>query len=136
MNIQYLREFAAGTITKETLDEMAKLEKWNMYGEDSKEISSLLKKAEKESDTKKAKELYNQALENAEKLKKKAHELPNDDGLDWAFNLLIKPWWWFIADIVSASMKGDSITAMSRSQAVSHYEALIRQIKSKISALK
>ncbi|MCM1295040.1 MAG: hypothetical protein NC311_05815 [Muribaculaceae bacterium] len=135
MSMRDFRLFAENAISAETLNEMVKLDKYKLYGDDAKKISSLLKQAKGESDSKKAKKLYQEALSNAESMKKKAQALPDDDVVDWLFNLFIKPWWWFIIDVVGTASSGESITAMSRSQAVNHYDTLIKQIKAQINAL-
>ena len=112
-----------------SLNDATKLQKYELYKQDAEKISNLLRKARKEKSDAKAKKLYQEALKNAKDLKSKANRIPDNDVTDWLFDLFIKPWWWFLSDVVSASVKGDDITGLSRSQAVSHYDQLIKQIE-------
>lgn len=138
MNLSNMRALSEGAITPyeyDQLNEATKLDKYKLYQEDAQKISALLKEARAEDDNKKAKAKYQEALKNAKELKAKANKIPNNDVLDWIFDLFVKPWWWFLADVINATSKGDSITEMSRSQAVTHYDTLIKQIEKKIKDL-
>ena len=61
-------------------------------------------------------------------LKKAANKIPDNDFGDWAIDLLVKPIWWFILDVVMTSSKGESIKGMSRSQAISHFDDIEKQL--------
>lgn len=135
MSYEHLRDFASGTINEQTLVEMAKLDKYDLYSEDSKKISSLLKEARKESDDKKKKAKYQEALTNAKKLRAAASKIPDDDFGDWAFNIFFKPWWWFLSDVISSVADNEGISGQSRSQALRHYDSLITKIQREIDKL-
>lgn len=135
MNFDAMRAFSENAITEAELNEMAKLEKYDLYQQDARQISDLLKQAKRESDPKKMKKLYQDALSNAKKLRAKAASIPDESVGDWMFNLLIKPWWWFLSDAFAAASKGDSLSEMSKSQAVAHYDRLIKKIETSINSL-
>lgn len=125
------RMFLENTISADELSEATKFQKYALYNSgDAKKLSELLREARSESDEKKAKVMYKEALTLAESLRKKAMAIPNNDFGDWAIDLAIKPIWWFLGDVVHTVVKGDNLTGMSRSQAVSHFDTLIKQIKS------
>jgi len=138
MNLNNLRALSEGAISEyefDQLKEITKLDKYKLYKEDAQKISSLLKEARAENDNKKAKAKYQEALKNAKDLKAKANKIPNNDVLDWIFDLFVKPWWWFLADVITTASKGNPVMEMSRSQAVAHYDTLIKQIEKKIADL-
>lgn len=136
-SIAAFRKYARGETPYEymTVSESAKIEKYQLYQRDAHMISVYLRDAKRESDPKKAKELYKKALENARTLRSYAARLDNDDFLDWAWDLFVKPWFWFVADVAVAIVRGDSPMARNQSQAMAHYDALINQINKKMSAL-
>lgn len=70
----------------------------------------------------------------AQSLKKKASKIDNNDFLDWAVDLFVKPWWWFTADLIitTSSKNKDGLTGMSRQQAMDHFDTMIDQIKRKM----
>lgn len=135
MDYKTLREMANSSLSESALLEMAKLDKYSLYREDARKVSSLLKEAKSESDTKKKKDKYQEALANAKKLRTAASKIADDDVGDWIFNLFCKPWWWFLADVVGAVSSGEGIGGQARSQAVSHYDKLIKKIESEISRI-
>lgn len=135
MGYANLREMATGNLSESALLEMAKLDKYNLYRDDAQKVSSLLKKARAEADAKKKKAMYQEALTNAKKLRSAAQAIPDDDVGDWIFNLFCKPWWWFMADMIGSVSSGDGIGGQSRSQAVRHYDRLIKKIEGEIARI-
>lgn len=128
--LRQYRLLVEGAISPEELNEVTKFTKYALYNSDeAKVLSKKLKEARAETDDKKRKQLYKSALTTAESLRKKAAAIPNNDFGDWAIDLCIKPLWWLIVDIVGTSAKGESLSGMSRSQALSHFDAIIKNIK-------
>lgn len=141
-NLTNLRLLAEGALTESQykdaeLNEVTKFDKYRLYNSNkAKELSSTLREAKSESDDKKAIALYKKALELVKELKKEANKIDNDDFGTWAINLLIKPWWWFIIDVAQAVTHGDSITEMTRSQAIQHFEQIEKVINRQINVRK
>lgn len=124
------RLFLENAISADELSEVTKFQKYALYGSsDAKKLSELLNQAQRERDEKKAQAIYKEALTLAESLRKKAMEIPANDFGDWAIDLLLKPTWWFIGDAIVTVGRGHGLGEMSRSQAISHFDAMIRQIK-------
>lgn len=133
-NLSILRAISEGA-SEEAINEMTKLDKYNLYNSDeAKDLSAQLREAKAEDDEKKQQKLYKEALEMAHSLKKKASKIDNNDFLDWAVDLFVKPWWWFTADLIktTSSKNRDGLTGMSRQQAMDHFDVMIDQIKRKM----
>lgn len=133
-NLTILRAISEGA-SEEAINEMTKMDKYKLYNSDeAKDLSAKLREARAEDDEKKQQKLYKEALEMAQALKKKAAKIDNNDFLDWAVDIAIKPWWWFIADLALAgsSKNNEGLTGLSRQQAMDHFDALIKQIKRNI----
>lgn len=133
-NLSILRAISEGA-SEEAINEMTKLDKYNLYNSDeAKDLSAKLREAKAEDDEKKQQKLYKEALEMAHSLKKKASKIDNNDFLDWAVDLFVKPWWWFTADLIktTSSKNRDGLTGMSRQQAMDHFDVMIDQIKRKM----
>lgn len=133
-NLRILRAISEGA-SEEAINEMTKLDKYNLYNSDeAKDLSAKLREAKAEDDEKKQQKLYKEALEMAHSLKKKASKIDNNDFLDWAVDLFVKPWWWFTADLIktTSSKNRDGLTGMSRQQAMDHFDVMIDQIKRKM----
>lgn len=133
-NLRILRAISEGA-SEEAINEMTKLDKYNLYNSDeAKDLSAKLREAKAEDDEKKQQKLYKEALEMAHSLKKKASKIDNNDFLDWAVDLFVKPWWWFTADLIktTSSKNRDGLTGMSRQQAMDHFDVMINQIKRKM----
>lgn len=128
-NLSALRAYANGEISEEELTEATKFQKYGLYNSgDAKELSSLLKEIRKMDDGKEKKAKVAQARKLLGNLKKAANKIPDNDFGDWAIDLLVKPIWWFILDVVMTSSKGESIKGMSRSQAISHFDDIEKQL--------
>lgn len=134
--ISELRLIAEGAIP---LDEVTKFNKYGLYNSDlAKSVSAKYKEGKrlaKQDDKKGAKAAFNKALADAKELKQKASKIPNNDFGDWFIDLCIKPLWWLIVDLAVTSSAGYSVTEMSRSQAVSHFDAIIKSIEHQLSLL-
>lgn len=76
--------------------------------------------------------MYKEALSMAKSLKAKAAKIPSNDFGDWVIDLLIKPWWWLLGDVVATAVNGDDIRDMSQSQAMAHFDRLIKKIERQI----
>lgn len=127
--IRQLRLLAEGAITIEEFNEGAKIEKWKLYGSDkAKDLSAKLKEIKKEDDPAERKALCKDARKLLNEIKSAINDIPDDDVGTWLFNLFFKPWWWFIADIITNSVNGGSLSNMSRTQATAYFKAFEKQL--------